>query len=116
MKRFLITLFISGIILLGVWVGPELNKEKQADSVEKVEALNPFEHQQAYQEPNLLSLDTVPIEGIVSEGTVIEPPQMALMSEPKKEVDWQGLITWIIGSLNGLFGLALLVKKVFFKT
>ncbi len=115
MKRFLITLFISGIVVSCVWIVPELGQVKSAENVEQVERLNPFEHREAYQEPNLLSLDTVPTAPIMAEST-IEPPQMALMSEPKKEVDWQGLITWIIGSLNGLFGLALLVKKVFFKT
>ncbi|MCK4662635.1 MAG: hypothetical protein KAT68_07210 [Bacteroidales bacterium] len=32
------------------------------------------------------------------------------------EQSWQEIITWIIGSLNGLFGLVLLIKKVFSKS
>jgi hypothetical protein len=30
-------------------------------------------------------------------------------------VNWQELITWIIGSLNGVFGLIIMIKKVFEK-
>ena len=117
MRKFLITLILSGIIISGIWVIPELNKEslpQSAEQVERVKELNPFEHRQGMYDPNNMQLDTIPIEGGVIEGTVIEPPMMLMSAE--KEVDWQALITWIIGSLNGLFGMALLVKKIFTKS
>ncbi|MFC2104226.1 hypothetical protein ACFLS4_02595 [Bacteroidota bacterium] len=36
--------------------------------------------------------------------------------QPVQKQSWQEIITWIIGSLNGLFGIILLVKKVFTKS
>ena len=129
MKKFLITLLISGIIVAGVWIVPDLNKSLPAAESIEMSPEEIYQEELAQQEMaqrellerqlnQALRLDTVaaPIQGGVVEQAVVEPPQMALMTEPKKETDWQALITWIIGSLNGIFGLAVMAKKVFGKS
>ena len=37
------------------------------------------------------------------------------MTPQKEPFDYKEFITWILGAMNGFFGLILLVKKVFFK-
>ena len=107
MKKFLITLLLSSIVVLGIWVVPEMNKEALPESelIETPEGV--FEHRQGMYNPNL-QLDTIPIAAL---------EEMPVIAErEKKETDWQALITWIIGSLNGMFGLAVMAKKVFGKS
>ena len=51
-----------------------------------------------------------PVEEMVPE--MAAPPEQPAAAP---QIPWQSFITWIIGSLNGIFGLILLIKKVFNK-
>ncbi|MFC2151420.1 hypothetical protein ACFLSE_02750 [Bacteroidota bacterium] len=55
----------------------------------------------------------IPFSREVSEGITEEA--VPIMAAPPQQ-SWQEIITWIIGTLNGLFGMILLVKKVFTKS
>ena len=73
-----------------------------------------------YQEPDLLSYEYQDDSTAYAEydTTYMEEPIMeipVLASASREPIDWQALITWIIGSLNGVFGLIIMAKKVFGK-
>ena len=82
-KRLLAIPIISSLILMGIWFGPHLHKLDI--SIEDGDITGSIE----------LSKDDH------------EEPQA---DEPEK--DWQQLVTWGIGALNGLFGVLLIGKKI----
>lgn len=86
-KKLLAIPIISGIILAGVWFGPHIHKFDL--SIEDGEMSSTIE---LSSEPH-------------------EEPQAA--AAPEK--DWQQLVTWGIGALNGLFGALFIGKKIFTK-
>ena len=86
-KKLIAIPIISGLILLGIWAGPTL--EKFNFSVEDGE--------------------------ITSEIALTLPEAAEETVAATDEKDWQKTVTWGIGALNGLFGAVLIGRSIFKK-
>lgn len=108
MKKFLITLSISIVLVLGIWIIPAITTFKYKKDYSVV-AEEPYE---------MMEQDTVSLDTVARNFIQLQYPdlQEEIVSASTPALDWQALITWIIGSLNGVFGLIIMIKKVFAKT
>ena len=108
MKKFLITLAISTVFILGIWIIPEITNQNYSKDYSK-------DYSETYEEPYemILEQDTVARNFIQPQYPNLQEEIITASAAP---IDWQGIITWIIGSLNGVFGLIIMIKKVFGKT
>ena len=115
MKKFFITLGVSAVVIAGIWVVPNaLDSNQQAERSVASQEAPVYE----YPREESLELDSVtPPAAREKSQEYLEQPQLQEIpvTASKPATDWQALITWIIGSLNGVFGLAVMVKKVFGK-
>lgn len=116
MKKFFITLAVSTVLILGIWIVPNLinyNKTKQYSELEQV-------HQQHLEESfKSMEADS---STYINEDSIIqyythyeELQEQIVTASANQSFDWQAFITWVIGSLNGVFGLIVMAKKVFGK-
>jgi hypothetical protein len=87
-KKLIYIPIISGLIVLGIWAGPSL--EKFNFSVE---------------------------DGEIKSEISLTMPEESVAASPAAtpEKDWQKMVTWGIGALNGLLGVVLVGKKIFEK-
>jgi hypothetical protein len=113
MKRFVITLIISALIITGIWIIPNRSM-KMVSMDSEIELDSVVFGSYYYIEPSITEGEE---EMVPEMAAPLEEERIAYSSRKYSEpFNWQGLITWLIGSLNGLFGMILLVKKIFTKT
>ena len=85
-KKFLAIPIISGLILMGIWFGPHLHK-----------------------------LDISIEDGDITGSIELTAEDHEEPQADATDKDWQQLVTWVIGALNGLFGVLLIGKKILSK-